>query len=158
MTIKELAQVTGLPISTIRYYERLGLLSDPERLPNNYRKYSDQNIKKLQLIQYLSGLGLTLGKVRDLLQQMAEQTMTKDQLMAILKAQQIQIEDQLGRLIDLKTRLNQLENHDQLLDDFLHFDWTGQNQPQKPVDRWIEQVNQGHLDPDISSLLMKNNQ
>lgn len=40
MTIKELAIKSGLAVSTIRYYERQGLIPQPERLSNNYRDYA----------------------------------------------------------------------------------------------------------------------
>ncbi|MFU2164900.1 MerR family transcriptional regulator [Streptococcus pluranimalium] len=67
MTIKELAKATGLPVSTIRYYERRGFLPEPDRLPNNYRNYSDQIVKTLHLILYFSGLGLTLEQIGTIL-------------------------------------------------------------------------------------------
>jgi DNA-binding transcriptional MerR regulator len=38
MVIHELAQQTGTPAKTIRYYESIGLLPPPKRAPNNYRQ------------------------------------------------------------------------------------------------------------------------
>ncbi len=38
MVIHELAQQTGVPSKTIRYYESVGLLPRPKRMPNNYRQ------------------------------------------------------------------------------------------------------------------------
>lgn len=78
MTIKELAQTTGLPISTIRYYEKKGLLIAPKRQANNYRDYDKASINRLYLIKYLSGLGMTLEDIRHFLGQLAKKQLDKD--------------------------------------------------------------------------------
>ena len=41
MRIGELSRETGVPVETIRYYEKEGLLEPPMRLQNNYRSYGD---------------------------------------------------------------------------------------------------------------------
>ncbi|WP_161981003.1 MerR family transcriptional regulator [Streptococcus sp. S784/96/1] len=156
MTIKELAKATGLPVSTIRYYERRGLLPEPERFPNNYRNYPDQSVKTLHLILYFSGLGLTLGQIRTILRKMTEKTLTKTLILELINDQKSHIENQLKQLIFLKRRLNALESHEQLVDEFVSFDWFEHNSSQKPVNSWIEQVNSGQLHPDIASLLIEN--
>jgi len=40
MFIHELAQVTGVSAKTIRYYESIGLVPNPQRAENNYRQYA----------------------------------------------------------------------------------------------------------------------
>ena len=47
MTIKELERRTGLPRTSIRFYEQEGLLT-PERRENNYRDYSEDNVRTLE--------------------------------------------------------------------------------------------------------------
>lgn len=123
MTIKELAKATGLPVSTIRYYEKKGLLTAPKRQANNYRDYDKASINRLYLIKYLSGLGMTLEDIRHFLGQLTRKQLDKEQLLSLLKERQDLIERQLEALLNLQNRLKQLTQHDQLLEDFMSFDW-----------------------------------
>ena len=50
MKISELEDKTGLTRDTVRYYERLGLISKPQRGTNGFRIYSVKNIKELNFI------------------------------------------------------------------------------------------------------------
>ncbi|MGT2926777.1 MerR family transcriptional regulator [Streptococcus cuniculipharyngis] len=155
MTIKELAIKSGLAVSTIRYYERQGMIPQPERLSNNYRDYAPQMVNRLYLIQYLSGLGLSLAAIRDFLGKMAEQQLSKQELLMLIQAHQAKIKEQLASLLTIQERLNQLGEHDRLLDDFLAFDWASlsQEQGQRPVDDWIRTVLAGSLHQDIVELV-----
>ena len=49
MRIGELAQVTGTPVETVRYYEKEGLLPQPGRSDANYRVYASEHVDQLQL-------------------------------------------------------------------------------------------------------------
>ena len=51
MRIGELAQEAGVTPDTIRFYEREGLLSPPERTPNGYRTYSLVALEDLTFIR-----------------------------------------------------------------------------------------------------------
>lgn len=63
----ELAKRTGCNIETIRYYERIGLLPDPPRSENGFRRYEEGHITRLMFIRRARGLGFTLDEVQDLL-------------------------------------------------------------------------------------------
>ena len=43
MRISELADEAGVPVSTIRYYERIGLLAEPARTGSGYREYDNDS-------------------------------------------------------------------------------------------------------------------
>jgi DNA-binding transcriptional MerR regulator len=64
MKIGELAQRTGIPASTIRYYEKEGLLPKAQRGVNGYRVYQDNALERLDLIQLGQNLGLSLDAIR----------------------------------------------------------------------------------------------
>jgi DNA-binding transcriptional MerR regulator len=64
MKIGELAQRTGIPASTIRYYEKEGLLPKAQRGTNGYRVYQDNALERLDLIQLGQNLGLSLDAIR----------------------------------------------------------------------------------------------
>ncbi len=65
MTTKELERRTGLPRTSIRFYEQEGLLT-PERRENNYRDYSEDNVRTLEKIKLLRRLSLDLDAIRRL--------------------------------------------------------------------------------------------
>ena len=65
--IGELAQRHGLSTATLRYYERLGLLDEPERSPSGYRLYDDDHDERLRFIIRAKALDLSLEEIHTLL-------------------------------------------------------------------------------------------
>ncbi len=65
--IGELAKMTGCQVVTIRYYEKEGLLSEPDRTGANYRLYGDKEIERLHFILHCRHHGMKLSEIRDLL-------------------------------------------------------------------------------------------
>lgn len=66
MKIGELAERSGVPASTIRYYEKEGLLPKTQRGANGYRVYEDCALVHLELIQLGQSLGFSLDTIRAL--------------------------------------------------------------------------------------------
>jgi len=66
-TIGELAAAAEVPTSTVRYYERAGLLRPSGRSSSNYRLYSSQDLERLRFIRAAQSTGFTLGDVKQLL-------------------------------------------------------------------------------------------
>jgi len=60
MTIGALAGAAGVPTSTIRYYERRGLLGRARRGPSGYRQYGPADLRRLRFIRAAQQMGLTL--------------------------------------------------------------------------------------------------
>lgn len=67
LAIGELARRTSTKVETIRYYERIGLLSAPARTAGNYRAYSAGDLGRLSFIRRSRDLGFSLDQVRTLL-------------------------------------------------------------------------------------------
>ena len=67
MTIGEVAKITGLRPSAIRFYERNALLPRPSRTAGGFRQYVDSDVETLRFIRLAQGLGFTLKEVRELL-------------------------------------------------------------------------------------------
>ncbi|HWA37774.1 MAG TPA: Cd(II)/Pb(II)-responsive transcriptional regulator [Burkholderiales bacterium] len=72
MKIGDLARATGVDLETVRYYERIKLLSAPKRLPNGYRAYSEHHLERLAFIRHCRALDMPLADIRLLLDFMAE--------------------------------------------------------------------------------------
>ena len=67
MKIGALSTQTGVPIDTIRHYEREGLLPDAARTEGNYRIYENAHAQRLAFIRHCRGLDMTLDEIRVLL-------------------------------------------------------------------------------------------
>jgi DNA-binding transcriptional MerR regulator len=67
MRIGELAGELGLNPRTIRYYEGIGLLPEPERTGGNYRAYGQEDVERLRFIRAAQRLGLTLDEIGEVL-------------------------------------------------------------------------------------------
>lgn len=66
-TISRLAKAAEIPTSTVRYYERIGLLEAEQRSYGNYRLYGEKSLEKLKFIRAAQAIGFTLDGVRALL-------------------------------------------------------------------------------------------
>jgi MerR family copper efflux transcriptional regulator len=67
MNIGTVAEKSGVPAKTIRYYETIGLIRPAERRPNGYRNYSVADMRTLHFIKRARSLGFSVEEVRDLL-------------------------------------------------------------------------------------------
>ena len=67
LTISQLAKAAGIPTTTIRYYERIGLVEPENRSAGNYRMYSERSPDRLKSIRAAQPIGFTLDDIRALL-------------------------------------------------------------------------------------------
>ena len=66
-TISQLARAADVPTTTVRYYERIGLVEPEDRSAGNYRLYSNESLGKLKFIRAAQAIGFTLDDVKSLL-------------------------------------------------------------------------------------------
>lgn len=67
-TIKQMSELTGLPASTLRYYDGQGLLPSLKRDHNNIRMFSDDDYRTLRLIECLKKSGLSIRDIREFME------------------------------------------------------------------------------------------
>lgn len=67
MKIGTVAEGSGVPPKTIRYYESIGLIHPAVRGPNGYRTYAPVDMRTLNFIKRARSLGFSVEEVRDLL-------------------------------------------------------------------------------------------
>ncbi|MEX2547158.1 MAG: heavy metal-responsive transcriptional regulator [Chloroflexota bacterium] len=67
MRIGELARRTGVPPTTLRYYEQAGLLEQAARTKSGYRAYDAEAVRRLEFIRAAQAVGLTLHEIRDVI-------------------------------------------------------------------------------------------
>lgn len=69
LTIEQVAAQTGLTKRTLRYYEEVGLLAPAGRTEGNYRRYTQDDVQRLERIKNLRNLlGFSLADIRDILE------------------------------------------------------------------------------------------
>jgi len=66
LRIAEVAERTGVPATTLRYYEDIGLLSPAPRSGNGYRAYSERDVERIRFLTRARRLDLGLDDLRDL--------------------------------------------------------------------------------------------
>lgn len=66
MRIGDVAKRSEVGIETIRYYERQGLLAEPQRKPSGYRQYDESVVSRLRFIRRAKALGFTLAEIKEL--------------------------------------------------------------------------------------------
>ena len=67
MRISELANRVGVPTSTVRFYERIGLLDSPARTGSGYRDYDEDSATRLRFVHRARSVGLSCEQIGDLL-------------------------------------------------------------------------------------------
>lgn len=66
-TIGALAKQAGVNVETVRYYQRRGLVGEPQRPLGGIRRYSDAHVRRLRFIKQAQVLGFSLEEVKELL-------------------------------------------------------------------------------------------
>src|SRR3546814_7550515 len=67
MNIGQLARQAGVPIDTVRYYERQRLIPEPARSASGYRQYAQDDVTRLNFIRRAKTLGFTLEEIGELM-------------------------------------------------------------------------------------------
>lgn len=67
LTIGQVARKAGVGVETVRFYEREGLLEEPERRASGYRQFGEDVVARLGFIRRAKELGFKLSEINDLL-------------------------------------------------------------------------------------------
>ena len=67
LRIGKLAEAAGVGVETIRFYERRGLLAQPERQSSRYREYAADDVARIRFIKSAQQLGFTLHEIAELM-------------------------------------------------------------------------------------------
>ena len=108
MQIQELAQHTGVSATTIRYYESIGLLPQPERRANGYREYNEADMDRVRLVAGARNLDLSLDDIREILALRDRREAPCRVLLDQLERKAIEIRRRIVQLQRLEKELRQL--------------------------------------------------
>ncbi len=105
MTISQVAQLSGVGVETVRFYERAGLLNQPARPETGYRQYSLDAVKRIQFIKRAKELGFSLKEIAELLTLRMEPATTCADVKKQAQAKMDEIESKIASLLRIKYAL-----------------------------------------------------
>lgn len=108
LTIGKLGQAAGVKVPTIRYYEQIGLLPEPDRSEGNQRLYPRAALDRLAFIRHARELGFPLEAIRDLLSLSDRPDQPCGAADAIARAQLQAVRARLARLKALELELERM--------------------------------------------------
>ena len=107
MNIGDVAQRSGLPAKTIRYYEDIKLVT-PKRSENGYRVFQDSDLHKLAFLGRARALGFTIEDCRTLMALYEDQSRESAQVKAVAKDHLSVIDDKIKQLQSMRSTLAHL--------------------------------------------------
>ncbi|QPM90524.1 MerR family transcriptional regulator [Pseudooceanicola algae] len=108
LKIGDLARKTGTKVVTIRYYEKIGLLPEPQRSAGNYRAYTGDDLDRLHFIRRCRALGFPLDQIRALLDLSSEGAQPCDDVDRMAAAHLARIEQKIADLTRLAQQLRSI--------------------------------------------------
>ena len=106
MTIGKLAEAAGVGVETIRFYQRSGLLPEPERPTSGYREYAEDDARRIRFIKRAQTLGFNLEDITGLLRLDGPQTCTVTHDLALEKLHIVK--EKIAALASIQDALQQL--------------------------------------------------
>ncbi len=113
LKIGAVAELTGLSVKAIRFYESSGFIPPAARSESGYRLYNQQDVRRLRLVRGMRALGVPLDEIRPLLQS----TLTADCAEFTLEVgetfdrRRTEIDRQIAALEALRSDLDDLARH-----------------------------------------------
>ena len=87
MRSKELADLAGVTVRTLRHYHQMGLLPEPPRAANGYREYRATDVAQVLRIKHLTSLGMPLRQVKEALDSEVNDSASLEELLDALDAE-----------------------------------------------------------------------
>jgi MerR family transcriptional regulator, copper efflux regulator len=106
--IGELAGRAGVGVETIRYYERRGLLQEPNRTRAGYREYTEHDALRMRFILRCKDLGFSLTEIQDLLDLRLAPGSTADDVRRRAAGKVAGVEAKIADLQRIRAALRQL--------------------------------------------------
>jgi DNA-binding transcriptional MerR regulator len=108
MRISELAESAGVPTSTVRYYERVGLMGVPVRTASGYRDYGADEAARLLFVTRARRMGLSCDQVTSLLPIWAGTNCgaAQDRVSRLIEEKQAEIADRIAELEQFSAQLD----------------------------------------------------
>ena len=108
ITIGKLAHAVGIPVQTVRYYERRGLLAEPRRARSGYRLYDNEALRRLRFIRQAQSLGFSLSEIEELLSLKVQPGKTCADIRQRAREKIVDVENRIAELQRIRLALSRL--------------------------------------------------
>lgn len=108
MKIGNVSKQTGVPVETIRYYEKIGLLPEPEREDSGYRRYGPDHLRRLLFIKRCRNLDMAQDEIRQLIGLMNQPEAGCQEVDQLLEHHLEHIRQRIAELQDLQQEMQAL--------------------------------------------------
>lgn len=108
LTIGQVARQAGVGVETVRFYERQGLVEEPDRRASGYRQYGGAVVARLRFIRRAKELGFTLKEIGELLALRVEPATTAADVKRRAEEKLADIEERIRTLRRMKKALTAL--------------------------------------------------
>ena len=110
MFIQKLAKLSGVPAKTIRYYELISLMPDPDRAENNYRQYTPEAVERLRFIVSARSLGFNLAEIGEFLAARDAGTLPCRRVLDLFDQRILEIDRHIADLLALRDTLTRIQS------------------------------------------------
>ena len=108
LSIDALAKATDVKVTTIRFYEQIGLLPEPLRASNDRRIYDERTLSRLAFIKHARQLGFAVDAIRTLLQLSDNPEQSCEQANLLAAEQLAAVDSKIARLEALRGELQRV--------------------------------------------------
>jgi DNA-binding transcriptional MerR regulator len=108
ISIGRLAKATDVKVPTIRFYEQIGLLPEPDRTESERRVYGEAAVRRLSFIKHARQLGFSVDAIRSLLALTDDPERPCEQANALAAEQLAEVEGKIRRLEALRDELRRM--------------------------------------------------
>jgi len=116
MKIGELATTASVTTKTVRYYESIGLVPEPQRTESGYRDYGPEAVERLRFIRDAQATGLTLAEIQSVLELKDAGARSCDHTRRLVERHLDEIDTQIALLQAAREELLTLADRAQRLD------------------------------------------
>jgi len=108
LSIGALAKATDVKVTTIRFYEQIGLLPEPLRAPNDRRVYDERTLNRLAFIKHARQLGFAVDAIRTLLELSDDPAQPCERANQLAAQQLAAVDSKIARLQALRGELRRV--------------------------------------------------
>ena len=108
LRIGDVARRAGVPTTTVRYYERIGLVTPTARSDGGYRLYKERAVDEIGFIRRAQALGFSLPEVAEILALSRAGKLPCDRVVAMARAHLAALDDRMKRLMVFRKRLGRV--------------------------------------------------
>lgn len=108
MRISEVARQAGVNVQTLRYYERRGLLAEPDRVGAGYRRYDRDAVRTVRFVKRAQSLGFSLDEISSLLSLASGQPADCNAARAMATGQLAELDAKIASLVAMRDSIRRL--------------------------------------------------